>query len=85
VVVDLALQRADVHGVALELGAQVLDLGQTGGVHSERLRLLDDLGQFLLDLGLVGGLVERERRCTCGSRSLSRNCVTSALLACMMR
>ena len=26
-----------------------------------------------------------QRACTCGSRSLSRNCDTSALLACMMR
>jgi hypothetical protein len=62
VVVDLALQRADVHGVVLEPGAQVLDLGQRLGVHAECLRLLDGLGQFLLDLGLVGGLVLTECR-----------------------
>ena len=63
VVVDLALQRAHVHGVALEPGAQVLDLGRRLGVHAQRPRcLLDGLGQLLLDLGLVGGLVLAERR-----------------------
>ena len=59
-VVDLALQRADVHGVAREPRAQVLDLGRVVRVHSRRLDTSDHLRQFLLQLRLVGALVQRK-------------------------
>jgi hypothetical protein len=62
VVVNLTLQRAHVHGVALEPGAQVVDLWGLREVHARGLDARDDLGQLLLDLGLVGGLVLAERR-----------------------
>ena len=62
VVVGLAFQRADVHGIALELGVQVFDLGRVVWVHSRRLDARDHFGQFLLQLRLVGGLVLAECR-----------------------
>ena len=61
-VVGLAFQRADVHGVALKLGAQILDLGRVVRVHSRRLDARNHLGQFILQLRLVGGLVLAECR-----------------------
>ncbi len=37
-------------------------MGDCRGVHARRLDARDDLGQLLLDLSLVGGLVLAERR-----------------------
>ena len=62
VVVDLALQRANIHGVALEPGAQLLDLGRVVRVHSRFLNPRDHRGQFLLQIRLVGALVLTESR-----------------------
>jgi len=60
VVVDLPLQGAQVNRLGLEPGAEIFYLRGRLGVHPQTLGLLHDLGQFLLDLGLVRGLVLAE-------------------------
>ncbi len=57
VVVDLAFERADVHCVSLDAGPQLPDLGRVVRVHPRQLDTCDHLGEFLLQLGLVGSLV----------------------------
>ena len=59
-VVDLVLKPADIDRVVGQLGTQILDLRKRLGIGAEALRLLDRLGELLLQLRLVGGLVEAE-------------------------
>ena len=61
VIVDLALQSANVHSVSPELRLQLLDLGRIVWVDPEPLSLRDGLAQVLLDPRSVGALVERKR------------------------
>ena len=86
-VVDLVLQRADIHGVLGELCAQLLHLRRVSPDRTPSfVRLLDHLGELLLQLRLVGGLVQAE-----GLLHLRQQVPVeelghlAALLACMMR
>ena len=46
--------------VAFDAGAQFPDLGRVARVHPRQLDTCGHLGEFLLQLRLVGGLVLRE-------------------------
>ncbi len=70
VVVDLGLERVQVHSILSQPGAQLLDLGERLWIGTQPLCLLNSLRQLPLDCRLVGRLVLRERRLHLGQQIL---------------